>query len=234
MFQKACASCHAQPAPDSRAPTREVLRAVAPEAIVTALTVGQHVPAGIGADRRRTPRGGRVPLRTSGRHASARRRSSATAPRSPRRSRPRRSTRDGTGGARASRTRDSSRPRKPVCTAAAVPRLKLKWAYGFPGVNNARSQPAVLGGRLFVASDSGDVVALDAKTRLHVLELSRAGRHPHGGQRRAVQDANGDQRLRGLLRRRRRDRLRRRCRTPAARSGGARLTTTPTRARPAR
>ena len=47
--------------------------------------------------------------------------------------------------------------------ATSVPRLKLKWAYGFPGVNNARSQPAVLGGRLFVASENGDVVALDAK-----------------------------------------------------------------------
>jgi polyvinyl alcohol dehydrogenase (cytochrome) len=40
VFQKACASCHAQPGPDSRAPTREVLRTVAPEAILTALTVG--------------------------------------------------------------------------------------------------------------------------------------------------------------------------------------------------
>src|SRR5262245_53329438 len=40
VFEKACASCHAKPAPDSRAPTREVLRSVAPEAILTALTVG--------------------------------------------------------------------------------------------------------------------------------------------------------------------------------------------------
>ena len=40
VFQKACASCHANPGPDSRAPTRDVLRTVAPEAILTALTVG--------------------------------------------------------------------------------------------------------------------------------------------------------------------------------------------------
>ena len=40
VFDKACASCHAKPGPDSRAPTREVLRTVAPEAILTALTVG--------------------------------------------------------------------------------------------------------------------------------------------------------------------------------------------------
>ena len=40
VFERACASCHAKPAPDSRAPTREVLRNVAPEAILTTLTVG--------------------------------------------------------------------------------------------------------------------------------------------------------------------------------------------------
>jgi cytochrome c5 len=28
VFEKACASCHAKPGPDSRAPTREVLRSV--------------------------------------------------------------------------------------------------------------------------------------------------------------------------------------------------------------
>ena len=45
-----------------------------------------------------------------------------------------------------------------------VSRLTLKWAFGFPGVSSARSQPSVLGRRLFVASESGDVFALDART----------------------------------------------------------------------
>jgi polyvinyl alcohol dehydrogenase (cytochrome) len=45
-----------------------------------------------------------------------------------------------------------------------VPQLELKWAFGFPGVNSARAQPTVVGGRVFVASESGDVFALDAKT----------------------------------------------------------------------
>ena len=49
-------------------------------------------------------------------------------------------------------------------TAPMMPRMKLKWAFGFPGVSSARSQPAVLGGRVFVGSESGDVFALDAKT----------------------------------------------------------------------
>jgi len=49
-------------------------------------------------------------------------------------------------------------------TAATVPRLELKWAFGFAGASSARAQPAVLGGRVFVASENGDVYALDAST----------------------------------------------------------------------
>ena len=45
-----------------------------------------------------------------------------------------------------------------------VPRLKLKWAFGFPGDYSAYSQPAVVGGRVFVGSASGRVYSLDAKT----------------------------------------------------------------------
>jgi polyvinyl alcohol dehydrogenase (cytochrome) len=49
-------------------------------------------------------------------------------------------------------------------TAAELPRLKLKWAFGYVNVSSARSQPAVAGGRLFVASESGQVHALNPKT----------------------------------------------------------------------
>ena len=49
-------------------------------------------------------------------------------------------------------------------TAADLPKLKLKWAFGFQGVARAASQPMVAGGRLFVASENGDVHALDPKT----------------------------------------------------------------------
>src|SRR5205085_1725402 len=45
-----------------------------------------------------------------------------------------------------------------------MPRLKLKWAFGFPGVNSVRAQPAVVGQQLFVSSESGDLFALDART----------------------------------------------------------------------
>jgi polyvinyl alcohol dehydrogenase (cytochrome) len=49
-------------------------------------------------------------------------------------------------------------------TAADLPKLKLKWAFGYADVTSARAQPSLVGNRLFVASDSGDVHALDPMT----------------------------------------------------------------------
>lgn len=49
-------------------------------------------------------------------------------------------------------------------TAAAVPKLKLKWAFGFANATMVRSQPAVYGGRLFAGSQDGHVYALEPST----------------------------------------------------------------------
>jgi polyvinyl alcohol dehydrogenase (cytochrome) len=49
-------------------------------------------------------------------------------------------------------------------TAADVPKLKLKWAYGLPREQQARGQPSVIGDRMFVGSQAGAVYALDART----------------------------------------------------------------------
>ena len=49
-------------------------------------------------------------------------------------------------------------------TAAAVPKLKLKWAFGFPDDISAYAQPTVAVGRVFVGSAGGTVYALDAQT----------------------------------------------------------------------
>src|SRR5258708_21670946 len=48
--------------------------------------------------------------------------------------------------------------------ADQVPKLKLKWAFGFPGTSVAYAQPAVVGGRVFVGSGSGSGYSLDAAT----------------------------------------------------------------------
>ena len=49
-------------------------------------------------------------------------------------------------------------------SASDLPRLKLKWAFGFPGARRAVTQPTVFGGRVFVGSENGRVYSLDAKT----------------------------------------------------------------------
>lgn len=49
-------------------------------------------------------------------------------------------------------------------TAADVPRLQLKWAFGFPGELSSDSQPTVVGGRVFVGTQAGGVYSLSAAT----------------------------------------------------------------------
>lgn len=49
-------------------------------------------------------------------------------------------------------------------TAAQVPKLQLKWAFGFPNSASAMAQPALVGGRLYFGSFDGTVFSADAKT----------------------------------------------------------------------
>ncbi|MDA1095553.1 MAG: PQQ-binding-like beta-propeller repeat protein [Acidobacteria bacterium] len=49
-------------------------------------------------------------------------------------------------------------------TADDVPRLRLKWAFGFPGVTDTGSQTTVVAGRALVGTRNGLVYALDAAT----------------------------------------------------------------------
>ena len=49
-------------------------------------------------------------------------------------------------------------------TLQNAPRLKLKWAFGFPGSQRARSQPALAGGAILVGNHNGAVYALDRET----------------------------------------------------------------------
>jgi polyvinyl alcohol dehydrogenase (cytochrome) len=61
-------------------------------------------------------------------------------------------------------------------TAADLPKLKLKWAFGYADINAARAQPAFAGGRLFVASENVEVHALDPKTGcIHWMYKALAG-----------------------------------------------------------
>jgi polyvinyl alcohol dehydrogenase (cytochrome) len=48
--------------------------------------------------------------------------------------------------------------------ASDAHRLKLKWAFGFPGATRSVAQPTIFGGRVFVGSQNGKVYSLDAKS----------------------------------------------------------------------
>jgi len=49
-------------------------------------------------------------------------------------------------------------------TSDRVSKLKLKWAFGFPGATTAFATPTVVGGKLFVGSADGTVYSLNAQT----------------------------------------------------------------------
>ncbi len=48
--------------------------------------------------------------------------------------------------------------------AGQVPRLKLKWAFGFPGAKAVYGQPSLVAGRVFLGVDTGFVYSIDAAT----------------------------------------------------------------------
>ncbi len=52
---------------------------------------------------------------------------------------------------------------EPAIRATDVPKLALKWAFGFQG-SAVAGQPTVVDGRLFVLSSAGRIYSLDAKT----------------------------------------------------------------------
>jgi polyvinyl alcohol dehydrogenase (cytochrome) len=66
-------------------------------------------------------------------------------------------------------------------TAAQVPQLHLKWAFGFPDATSAWAQPTIAGGRLYVGSQNGTVYALNAATGCVAWTFAA-----HGGVRASV------------------------------------------------
>ena len=164
VYEAACASCHANPGPDSRAPTRDVMAQLAPESILVTLTSGQMFRQGSAlsdAERRAVaaflagrPVGTAAPPSNVGK-CTAKTPAITTADLT--------NGWNGWGGSGVANTRFQSAERGGL-TGPMIPRLKLKWAFGFPGVSSARSQPAIVGSRMFVGSESGDIFALDANT----------------------------------------------------------------------
>ena len=86
-------------------------------------------------------------------------------------------------------------------TAGDLPKLTLKWAFGYADVTSARAQPALVGNRLFVASDSGDVACARPEDRMRLLVVPRGSHRTHGAPRGAIPPAGRRHRMGGVLRR---------------------------------
>jgi polyvinyl alcohol dehydrogenase (cytochrome) len=157
VFTRACASCH-QPG-QTAVPPPDALRAFTPEGIVNALTNGKMAAQGAGlsaAERAAVAQflTGRAPAASASRAANM---CTAATPTTD----PLQAPRWMGWGNDASNARFAAQG---GLTAADIPRLKLKWAFGYEGATAARVQPAMAGGKLFAASDNGELHALDPKT----------------------------------------------------------------------
>lgn len=166
LFENHCTSCHASN--DQRTPTVEELRARTPEAILTALTSGaMQVQGGeLSALEKRAVAeylAGRIVglAQTSdkGRCTAAPAFDASSA-----------AVTWGGWGPEPSNARFQAGQRAGL-TADQVPKLKLKWAFGYPNSATARNLPNVAGGRMFVGSGSGLVYALDAKSGCTIWAL---------------------------------------------------------------
>jgi polyvinyl alcohol dehydrogenase (cytochrome) len=198
LFDTACAKCHN--GDDPRAPSPDALRQRSPQAIVDALTAGsmRYQGLSLGGDERRAIAEYLTGRRLRGTVAG---------------------TTLGMCGKRAPLGDPLAAPfwngwgaslenthfqpaEQAGLTAARVPTLQLKWAFGFPDTASAWAQPTIAGGRLFIGSQSGIVYSLDAASgciawtftaKAGVRASISIGRRAGGGRTQAYSAYFGDQ-----------------------------------------
>ena len=163
LFQQKCLGCHGNPAYE-RAPSPAALREMPPERIYEALTTGV-MKSVVGDSLTDTQRrmvaesvGGRILGSASAGDAK-------DMPNRCKANPPVRLTGPAWNGwgADLANTRLQSKAQAGM-TADDLPALKLKWAFGLPNSTSAYSQPTVVGGRVFIGTDTGQIYAIDAKT----------------------------------------------------------------------
>jgi polyvinyl alcohol dehydrogenase (cytochrome) len=160
LFDRHCSTCHN--GEDPRAPSTGSLRGRSPEAIVDALTAGPMRYQGLslgGGERRAIAEflTGRT-LRTSVTGSAT----GVCAKPPPFADPTTRPLWNGWGP-----SLDNTHVQSTTAAgliAADIPRLHLKWAFGFQDATSSWAQPTVAGGRLFVGSQSGTVYSLNAAT----------------------------------------------------------------------
>ena len=163
-FEARCTQCHGSGAPDSRAPSRAMLAEMTPDHIFEVLTTGsmQVNAQGLNDAAKRS-----LAEFITGRPIGAAASGAASAMKNQCTAKPIGNLLAGPSWNGWGNDAGNSRMQTAAnagLTADQVPKLALKWAFGFPNGTSAFAQPAVAGGRVFVGSDNGFVYSIDAAT----------------------------------------------------------------------
>jgi len=156
VFQTVCANCHKEGS-TTQAPLPAVLRTMPVQAILTALESGRMaaIGANLSASERTAVAGYLGVAGTESIPQSARCSSNAPLAKNA-------AVWNGWGiDATNSRFQNA---KAAGLSAADVPKLKLKWAFGYPGATTSFGTPTVYGGRIFVGSPDGTVFSLNAQS----------------------------------------------------------------------
>jgi polyvinyl alcohol dehydrogenase (cytochrome) len=158
LYDRTCASCHN--GGNDRAPSRDALRSMSADRVLAAMETGPMISMAVRlttADRRAIaefvsgkPIGEPLVTKPSANAMCAASKASFTLAGS---------TWTGWGP----NTSNARFQNAAGIDAADVPRLKVKWAFAFPGDIQANSQPTIAGERVFVGSPGGKVYSLDAQ-----------------------------------------------------------------------
>jgi polyvinyl alcohol dehydrogenase (cytochrome) len=164
LFEQHCSNCHATGSAGQRAPDLAALAKLPPEEILSALTTGSMsgIAQGLSDPDKRLiaqaisaqPAG----AGTSGDAGSMSHRCASN----PTLADPSAGARWNGWGVDSANTRFQDAKDAGI-SAGQVPRLKLKWAFGFPN-GIAFGQPTIASGRVFIGSNNGYVYSLNAAT----------------------------------------------------------------------
>jgi polyvinyl alcohol dehydrogenase (cytochrome) len=179
LFVEHCSGCHN--ADDPRAPSPEALHGRSPQAVLDALTAGSMKYQGLalsGEERRAiaeyvTGRRLRAPL-IGGTIGNC----GPSTPRGTGRRQPPGDPRAGplwNGWGPTIENTHFQPAEQAGLSAEQVPRLHLKWAFGFPDATSAWAQPTIAAGRLYVGSQNGNVYSLDAATGCTIWTFAAQG-----------------------------------------------------------
>lgn len=158
LFERSCSSCHN--ADDPRAPSPDALRARSPQAILDALTAGSMKYQGLAlsGEERRAIAEALTGRKLRGALSGA---TIGNCGRRPPMGDPAAAPLWNGWGATIANAHFQPAAQAGL-GADQVPKLHLKWAFGFPDTTSAWAQPTIAGGRLFVGGQNGLVYSLDA------------------------------------------------------------------------